>query len=93
MLSRKQFFKELILRTAGAAARLCDNEGAAPDAGDRRVEPAFVFTELSPSLLAMEAERLGTPAGSRDAESLRQRLHMQMKQQVPAPGPVTEKEE
>jgi hypothetical protein len=90
MLSRNHFLRELIQGTVGAAARFLDDSEGAPDPADRRAEQAFAFTELSPALLAMEAERMGGAATTRCPELLRRQLYRQMKQQAPVSGPDTE---
>jgi hypothetical protein len=90
MPSRSQFLRELIQGTAGVAARFPDDSECAPDPADRMAEQAFAFTELSPALLAMEAERMGESAASRSPESLRWQLYQQMKKQAPLSGPDIE---
>lgn len=59
-----------------------------PASGCRDGEPVVGFTELSPALLAMEAERLGLPAAIANPELLRRQLYLQLKQQAPVPGPA-----
>ncbi len=51
-------------------------------------EPVIGFTELSPALLAMEAERLGLPDAIRNPELLRRQIYLQMRQQAPVHGPA-----
>jgi len=59
-----------------------------PEPGGWNGEPVVGFTELSPALLAMEAERLGLPAAMANPELLRRQLYLQLKQQAPDPGPA-----
>jgi hypothetical protein len=88
MLTRKQFLRQLLPKTLGAAARLFNPEGyTVPDV--RKGDQAFALTELCPSLLIMEAERLGKLSGDNPEESLREQLYIQMKQQAPSTGPET----
>ncbi len=89
MVSRLGFLKELLPNVAGAFVHLLDGMGRAPEPAEPGGEAAFLFTELSPALLAMEAERLGEAAACFSPESLRRQLYLQMKQQAPAPGPDT----
>ena len=70
-------------------------QGCAPDSAETTApvnatgEPVIGFTELSPALLAMEAERLGLPAAIANPELLRRQLYLQMKQQAPVPDPAS----
>ena len=90
MLSRSHFLIELFQGTAGVATRFLNESECAPEPIDRRADEAFAFTELSPALLAMEAERMGEAAASRTPESLRRQLYRQMKEQAPISGPDPE---
>lgn len=90
MLSRSHFLRELFQGTAGLATQILDESECEPEPIDRRAEESFAFTELSPALLAIEAERLGEAAANRTPESLRRQLYRQMKEQAPISGPDPE---
>lgn len=90
MLSRSHFLRELLQGTAGLASHTLEDSECAPEPIDRRAEQSFAFTELSPALLAMEAERMGQAAANRTPESLRRQLYRQMKEQAPVSGPDPE---
>lgn len=90
MLAQSHFLRELFQGTGGLATHIPDESECEPEPIDRRAEEAFAFTELSPALLAMEAERMGEAAASRTPESLRRQLYRQMKEQAPMSGPDPE---
>lgn len=86
MLSRKEFFKDLFLRgirTVNDLAETVDNASAEP------VSAATGFdlraTELSPSLLAIEAELRGVSMQAGDGERLQREIYREMAQ-----GPLQE---
>jgi hypothetical protein len=79
MLSRKEFFKQLLLRGARAAHDLCAEDGRGMD-GDGFDLPA---TELSPALLALEADRRGIDLAGGRAEELRQELYQELTRKCP----------
>jgi hypothetical protein len=80
MLSRKEFFKDLLLRgirTVNDLAAEAENTSAEPVAA----RPGFDLpaTELSPSLLAIEAELRGITG---QAEELQQEIYRKMVQNL-----------
>jgi hypothetical protein len=88
MLSRKEFFKQFLLRGARAAHDLCAEDGrgmgAAGQAGGGFDLPA---TEFSPALLALEAERRGIDLADGRAEELRQELYRELTRKCPDDRP------
>jgi hypothetical protein len=83
MLSRKEFFKQLLLRGARAAHDLCaqDGKGMGGDGFD------LPSTELSPALLALEAERRGIDLAGGRAEELRRELYQELTRKCPDDRP------
>ncbi|HDR15986.1 MAG TPA: hypothetical protein ENN79_10980 [Desulfobacteraceae bacterium] len=78
MITRRQFLKKEYQEIGEATARVLvafQEEKPAEPQKDHRY-PAF--TELSPSLLAMEAERTGTEEEAADSEELRRLLYEQL---------------
>ena len=78
MLSRKQFLHEILIRgvqtltsfgEASEESRLCQDLDF------------LAITELSPSLLKMEAERLGIAPASVDEAGLRRKVYAALSQQ------------
>ena len=89
MLSRKEFFKDLLARGIRAANELTGGEGSsAPSPG----APAGGFdlpaTELSPALLAIEAECRGIDIEQVDADDVRRVIYEELVQKSPEPGIV-----
>jgi hypothetical protein len=86
MITRKQFFKEVLTGVGRAAAQIWAGvqDGQSHEAQNDSIDPAF--TELSPSLLAMEAERLGGSAGKACDDALRRRIYAQMAGRARQPG-------
>jgi hypothetical protein len=83
MLSRKQFFKDLLFRGIRAASDLTAGGGdVSPEYGESRPGSNLPATELSPSLLAIEAECRG--AGG--ADELRSEIYRELAQNHP---PIT----
>lgn len=78
MLSRKQFLKDILLRGICALASF---GAASGESGTDMGSDCRVFTELSPSLLKMEAERLGVDPACVDAEELRSKVYAALSQQ------------
>lgn len=78
MITRRQFFRKECLEIGQAAARVL----AAFQDGDsgeaRRDHRCPAFTELSPALLAMEAERAGTAEEAADSDRLRRLLYKEL---------------
>ncbi len=84
MLSRKEFFKDLLARGIRAANELTGDEGrSAPSPG----APAGGFdlpaTELSPALLAIEAECRGIDIEQVDADDVRRVIYEELVQKSP----------
>ncbi len=79
MLSRKEFFKDLLIRGVRAAREIAA-VGEHPHPSDSSSEPGFdaAETELSPALLAIEAERRGLPAGKTDPGELRRAIYREL---------------
>lgn len=78
MLSRKQFLNELLIRGVQALASFSK---ASEKSSQCRDSDSVMLTELSPSLLKMEVERLGIdPAGVDEAE-LRRKVYAALSQQ------------
>jgi hypothetical protein len=84
MLSRKQFVKNLLLRGLRAVTELnLGNEDSIEDRGEQLQRFDMRSTELSPSLLEMEAERLGLPFDPSCADELRCRLYQELAKNSP----------
>jgi hypothetical protein len=87
MLSRKEFFKDLLFRGIWAADGLAagdEDESAEPVATGPGVDlPA---TELSPSLLAIEAELRGVRLEAVQAEELQLEIYRELAQARPQQG-------
>jgi hypothetical protein len=84
MLSRKQFVKNLLLRGLRAATELnFGHENSIEDRGEPLQRFDLPSTELSPSLLEMEAERLGIPFDPSYADDLRRRLYQELAKNSP----------
>jgi hypothetical protein len=79
MLSRKQFVKNLLLRGLRAVTELkLGNGNTIEDRGEPLQQFDLPSTELSPSLLEMEAERLGIPFDPSCVDELRRRLYQKL---------------
>jgi hypothetical protein len=83
MLSRKEFFKNLLFRGIRAANDLA---AEAEDGSTKAVAPVPGFdlpaTELSPSLLAIEAELRGVKLQAGNAEELQREIYQRMAQNL-----------
>ncbi len=89
MLSRKEFFKDLLLRGVRAAGDFSAEAETGPAGADRQVaefDPSL--TELSPALLAIEAECRGIGAAGERTEDVRRGLYAELAQNRPDPGVV-----
>ncbi|OPL15264.1 MAG: hypothetical protein AVO39_02390 [delta proteobacterium MLS_D] len=79
MITRRQFFRKECLEIGQAATRVVTafQEG---DSGETQHDNRYpAFTELSPSLLAMESERTGiAEEKDADSEELRRSLYEQL---------------
>jgi len=89
MLSRKQFLKDLLSRGFRA---ICDLAGGNESRFSENDEPGHGFdlpsTELSPSLLAIEAERRGIDLKADRANELRREIYQELAQNRPQVGTV-----
>lgn len=89
MLSRKEFFKNLLARGIRAASDLAGDEGSpAPDTGVPEGAFDLPATELSPALLAIEAECRGIDIEQVDADDVRRIIYAELVQKSPEPGTV-----
>jgi hypothetical protein len=83
MLSRKKFFKDLLLR---GIRTVNDLAAEAEDGSAKAVAPVPGFdlpaTELSPSLLAIEAELRGVKLQADNAEELQREIYQKMAQNL-----------
>jgi len=84
MLSRKQFVKNLLLHGLRAVTELNPgNEDSIEDRGEQLQRFDMPSTELSSSLLEMEAERLEIPFDPSCADELRRRLYQELAKNSP----------
>ncbi|WP_028324694.1 hypothetical protein [Desulfatirhabdium butyrativorans] len=87
MHSRKQFLKQMLYQ---GLRFFIDLPGPGPQiaATSRHtaLQSDLPFTEISPSLLAIEAQRRGIPVENENAESLRQTILMEMIEKCPFSG-------
>jgi hypothetical protein len=72
MLTRKQFLQELFLRGICVLASLDDASRAGSSSRD---SDSLIFNELNPSLLKIEAERMGIDPSHVDEADLRDRIY------------------
>lgn len=88
MLSRKEFFKDLLFRGIRAANGLAaEVEGASAKAIAPLPAVDLPATELSPSLLAIEAELRGIRLQAGDSENLQREIYQELAQKRPPAGP------
>lgn len=83
MLSRKEFFKDLLrrgIRTVNDLTAEAKNTSAEPVADRTGFDPPA--TELSPSLLAIEAELRGISLETGKAEELQREIYRKMVQHL-----------
>ncbi len=87
MLSRKEFFKDLLCR---GVRTLTEINGEVANGSARPDPPAREFnlpeTELSPALLAMEAELRGIDVAGEVTEELRREICRQLNRTRPDPS-------
>jgi hypothetical protein len=77
MISRKQFFSEIFVQVARTTAQIWNGHPEdQPSPRDHCMDPAF--TELCPSLMAMEAERLGADQDTSCDEDLRRNVYAEL---------------
>ncbi len=86
MLSRKEFFKELSIRAARAINHLAgEGEGRSPGSAGTLREFDLPATELSPALLAVEAECRGIELQGDCSEELRREIYRELTRNRPDP--------
>lgn len=89
MLSRKQFIKDLLFRGIRAVNELTGADEKRPEEHEPPVDSFDLpATELSPSLLAIEAECRGLDPGGDGAEELRRKIYHELAQSCPAFNPL-----
>jgi hypothetical protein len=88
MLSRKEFFKDLLFRGIRTVNGLSATVGNASEKPICEV-PGFDLpsTELSPSLLAIEADLRGVCLEAGNAEKLQREVYAKLVQNRPSAGP------
>jgi hypothetical protein len=87
MISRKQFLKHLLYRGFHAVSDLTGHEkGCFSDHEQQGKEFDLPSSELSPSLLAIEAERRGIDMQAGRAEKLRREIYQKLAQSSPGLG-------
>jgi hypothetical protein len=87
MLSRKEFFKDLIFRGIRAVNDLAGKgEGRSSELEESGCDFDLPAAELSPSLLAIEAERRGIDLKAGCAEELRRKIYLELAQNGPGSG-------
>jgi hypothetical protein len=87
MLSRKQFLKDLLFRGIRAVNDLTvGDEGRSSDCGEPCLGFDLPATELSPSLLAIEAECRGIDLHADQADELRREIYKELTQNGPGMG-------
>jgi len=88
MLSRKEFFKDLLFRGIRTANDLSAEVG---NASEKPISEVSGFdlpaTELSPSLLAIEAELRGIKLETGKAEELQREIYQELTQKPPPIAP------
>jgi hypothetical protein len=83
VLSRKQFFKDLLFRGMQAVNDLTAGfEDRAAEHGQSDRGSDLRATELSPSLLAIEAELRGVRLRAGDAENLQREIYQELTQNL-----------
>ena len=87
MLSRKEFFRDLLGRGIRAAEDLA--AAADPPASGLSRDPfcGAAETELSPALLAIEAECRGLEPGLKDPAALRRAIYRELARRTPPSMP------
>jgi hypothetical protein len=87
MLSRKEFFKDLLIRAARAINHLAgEGEGRSPGSAGAGHEFDLPATELSPALLAVEAECRGIDLQVKCTENLKREIYRELAQYRPDAG-------
>jgi hypothetical protein len=90
MMTRKQFFREALTQLGRTAAQVYTGLTGPLAPEIQHPQANLSLTELSPSLLAMEAERLTGKSGQACSDALRRRLYAQMADRARQPGPDNE---
>jgi hypothetical protein len=92
MLSRKEFIKNLLFRGTQAVNDLAgQGEGRASEHDEPRRELDLSATELSPSLLAIEAQIRGVDPQAGRGEELRRAIYEKLAQNRPGNRPDAER--
>ncbi|MBU4582075.1 MAG: hypothetical protein KKH02_06655 [Proteobacteria bacterium] len=78
MISRKQFLNEIVIRGLRALAPFGEASG---ESGAGLSSDCHALTELSPSLLKIEAERLGIDPAHVDESELRSKVYAALSEQ------------
>jgi len=78
MLSRKQFLNEIMIRGLRALVPFGEAPG---ESGPDLSSDCHALTELSPSLLKIEAERLGIDPAHVDVAELRSKVYAALSEQ------------
>ena len=78
MLSRKQFLNEIMIQGFNALASFGDTS---EESGPELCSDCHALTELSPSLLKIEAERLGIDPAHVDEAELRSKIYAALSEQ------------
>ena len=86
MLSRKEFFKDLLFRGIRAVNDLTgEGEGRSSEREKSGCDFDLPATELSPSLLVIEAELRGVSLEAGHAEELQREIYQELTQGRPPP--------
>ncbi len=84
MLSRKEFFNDLLFRGIRAVNDLCvGRKHGSTERSDPVSEFDLPATELSPSLLVIEAERRGIELKTGHSEELRRKIYQELAHKGP----------
>jgi len=78
MLSRKQFLNEIMIQGFNALASFGETS---EESGPELCLDCHALTELSPSLLKIEAERLGIDPANVDESELRSKVYAALSEQ------------
>jgi hypothetical protein len=88
MLSRKEFFKKLLIQGIRAVNGLAgEKQGRSMECGKAGQGFDLPATELSPTLLAIEAERRGIDLKGGCTEELRRQIYCELAQNRPDARP------
>ena len=82
MMTRKEFFNQILIKVGQAVNRIGPGQTAAPSANGRFQSIDLAFTELCPSLLALSADGLAEPTGKPGCQDLRRMIYQQMTDRI-----------